>query len=327
MQLTWILDPKGQGKMYWDTFILVLVFYTAFSIPFHIGFRQSETLYFYLSNIFLELIYFLDTIVSLNTAYSDPGTDSLVSDRRMIFFRFVKTHFVLDLISCFPFEIILSAANNGIFDNYRQNMSSISIFRFVSALKIVKLYKFRELEKIIHGLHLNKWYIGAQVLLIIVIFVAHLLGCIWNFIATRDMEPDTIVQTLYSNATRTVSVSYDIDSWVYYFRYEKQTIVERYITCIYWTIPTMMAVGYGDIHPVKRSEQVFAIVVELTGVVVFGAIIAQMVEFLDKINPKNRYVKIAVGELQAYMAEQPMPQHVIAAARVSKLHLLIFLCH
>ena len=66
----------------------------------------------------------------------------------------------------------------------------------------------------------------------------------------------------------------------------------NYITALYWTVTTLTAVGYGDIVPVTNAQRLFAIVVQLSGVAVFGYLIANVVSIVSKMDAvRARYAE------------------------------------
>jgi hypothetical protein len=46
-----------------------------------------------------------------------------------------------------------------------------------------------------------------------------------------------------------------------------------YITSIYFIIATFSSVGYGDVYGYTQTENLFQIVVEMLGIIVFGYMI------------------------------------------------------
>ena len=71
----------------------------------------------------------------------------------------------------------------------------------------------------------------------------------------------------------------------------RKSQISMYITSYYWTIATMMAVGYGDIAASTRGERIYAMLVQLVGAVSFGFIISTVSESLEAANPEDRMRK------------------------------------
>jgi hypothetical protein len=62
-----ILHPKGFFKIYWDFLLVVIIVYSMITIPMLLAFDQYPTLF--ASNFTVDVIFFVDILLSLNTAY------------------------------------------------------------------------------------------------------------------------------------------------------------------------------------------------------------------------------------------------------------------
>lgn len=60
------------------------------------------------------------------------------------------------------------------------------------------------------------------------------------------------------------------DNWIFFFGYSDLTEYELYITSFYFTVTTIMTVGYGDITAQSNSEKLLCILLMLIGVVSFS---------------------------------------------------------
>ena len=68
--------------------------------------------------------------------------------------------------------------------------------------------------------------------------------------------------------------------------------VTNYISSLYWTITTLTAVGYGDIVPVTNGQRLYAIIVQLSGIGLFGYLIGSVVNILSRMDSvKSKYVE------------------------------------
>lgn len=64
----------------------------------------------------------------------------------------------------------------------------------------------------------------------------------------------------------------------------------NYISAFYWTITTLTSVGYGDIVPTTNAQRLYSIMVQITGIAVFGYLIANVVTIVTKLDAaKERY--------------------------------------
>jgi voltage-gated potassium channel Kch len=60
------------------------------------------------------------------------------------------------------------------------------------------------------------------------------------------------------------------NNWIFHFNYVDSDVVELYITSYYYTVTTIMTVGYGDITAQSIGEKLLAILLMLIGVVAFS---------------------------------------------------------
>ena len=59
-------------------------------------------------------------------------------------------------------------------------------------------------------------------------------------------------------------------SWIYYFNFEDLSDSELYVTSFYFTVTTIMTVGYGDITAKSMPEKLLCILLMLIGVIAFS---------------------------------------------------------
>ena len=62
----------------------------------------------------------------------------------------------------------------------------------------------------------------------------------------------------------------------------------NYISALYWTVTTMTAVGYGDIVPLTNAQRLYAILVQLSGIGVFGYLIGNVVSIVTRTDAVQR---------------------------------------
>jgi len=73
--------------------------------------------------------------------------------------------------------------------------------------------------------------------------------------------------------------------------------VTNYISSLYWTVTTLTSVGYGDILPVTNSQRLYAILVQITGIGVFGYLIGNVVTILSRLDAGHARYKDDVEHL------------------------------
>ena len=74
----------------------------------------------------------------------------------------------------------------------------------------------------------------------------------------------------------------------------------------YWTVATMMAVGYGDIYPRSTSEMIYAIFAQTIGAMIFGLIIGTVSTVLETADARGSEIKRHDDEVTEWMRSRKL---------------------
>jgi len=302
-----LFDPEGVFKMLWDCFVGLLILYSIIIIPFRIGFQVSPSRGESMFDLIVDSLFGLDIIFNFNTSYVDPTTELVVTSRRKIAANYLKAWFWIDLFSTVPFDSIVHKYTGG--GSQLESLRLIKILRLTRMLKLLRVLKLSKFGKVLDSYNINPALVGVQKLVLEICFVAHIVSCFWHFLTTDDVRDD--VSPDYSNDRPNP----DGNTWTTRFGYETSSLGTRYIASFYWTISTMLSIGYGDISGVNSSERIYCICTELVGAVLFGAVIAQVTRLIESRNPQARAFKEKMDELKAYLNEKLLPTKLKVAAR------------
>ena len=94
------------------------------------------------------------------------------------------------------------------------------------------------------------------------------------------------------------------------------TVEMQYVTSFYWTIATMLAVGYGDIYAATSGERIYSIVTQLLGSIVFGTVIGTVSVLVESRDPQGRARKEKLDELKTYLVDRNIPVPLAKQAKV-----------
>ena len=83
----------------------------------------------------------------------------------------------------------------------------------------------------------------------------------------------------------------------------------------YWTVATMMAVGYGDIHATSTLEMGYSILSQVAGAMVFGIIIATVNNIIVEMNPRAVIFSDRMNDLKEYMKARSLPTRLKSKIR------------
>ena len=310
-----LIPKESSWKLKWDVFVGLLIFYSVMVVPLRIGFPIAELKFVTSSACWIDSVvdicFVIDIIFCFNQAVEIhvDGEEIIVDDRIGIALKYLKTWFIIDFLSTFPFDKIVSGGSwsscaveeeedNG--GGSARAVKLIRVFRLIRLLKLMRILKLgRIMEKLpLDDINPNIFELGTLVLK--TTFVAHLLCCFWFFTAS-----DTFVDPEDPS---------DL-TWTVNFNMLNQTLEMQYVTSFYWTIATMLAVGYGDVHAVNSGERIYSILAQLIGSVVFGAVIGTVSNLVRSRDPQGRARKERMDELKHYLTERSIPPALSKKAR------------
>ncbi|KAJ8250499.1 hypothetical protein COCON_G00224210 [Conger conger] len=244
-------------KTTWDWVILILTFYTAIMVPYNVSFKtkQNNVTWLVVDSI-VDVIFLVDIVLNFHTTFVGPAGE-VISDPKLIRMNYLKTWFVIDLLSCLPYDVINA------FENVDEGISSL-----FSSLKVVRLLRLgRVARKLDHYIE----YGAAVLVLLVCVFglAAHWLACIWYSIGEYEVIDED------SNSVRTDSWLYTLGETVgspYRFNVSGSEKWEGgpskdsvYISSLYFTMTSLTSIGFGNIAPTTDGEKIFAVAMMMIG--------------------------------------------------------------
>jgi voltage-gated potassium channel len=80
-----------------------------------------------------------------------------------------------------------------------------------------------------------------------------------------------------------------------------------YLRSLYWCISTITTIGYGDITPANNAQVVYAIVVMIFGVGMYGYVIANISTIIGNLQPARTRYLANMEKLGAFMRSREIP--------------------
>ena len=116
MPSTCVVRPDNPAKVAWDSFVVLLIVYSIVVIPVRVGFTWQTTNFTaeWYAELAIDACFLTDIVLSFRTAYiedsPEQNTRVLITDWKAISARYLRTWFVLDLVSSVPLDIIIDLA-------------------------------------------------------------------------------------------------------------------------------------------------------------------------------------------------------------------------
>ncbi|NWR18648.1 KCNH1 protein, partial [Emberiza fucata] len=302
-------------KTTWDWIILILTFYTAILVPYNVSFKtkQNNVAWLVVDSI-VDVIFLVDIVLNFHTTFVGPAGE-VISDPKLIRMNYLKTWFVIDLLSCLPYDVINAFENVDeylcycscrrwgecsilvIFCSYSCcilfGMENGGISSLFSSLKVVRLLRLgRVARKLDHYIE----YGAAVLVLLVCVFglAAHWLACIWYSIGDYEViDEDT-------NTIRTESWLYQLGESIgtpYRFntsgfgKWEGGPSKDSvYISSLYFTMTSLTSVGFGNIAPTTDGEKIFAVAMMMIGSLLYATIFGNVTTIFQQMYANtNRY--------------------------------------
>ncbi|KAG7400739.1 hypothetical protein PHYBOEH_004545 [Phytophthora boehmeriae] len=164
----WVLHPQSPFKAFWDLLSAIVVIYYSWIIPFMLCFdwyEPSGTTKKFMKA--LDAWGALDILLRFRTGIIEYG--NVVMKPHVIRRTYLRSvWFPIDIASTFPFEYFI-----------KDDMSSISTRKTIKMIKYIKLPRLLRLGRFFKYLQRYKRYSSLSIAINMVVFTAHVSGCMW----------------------------------------------------------------------------------------------------------------------------------------------------
>lgn len=195
----------------------------------------------------------------------------------------MKGWFIIDIISIIPFDAIMV---------YGQVNRVVRISRITKLYKVIRMSKMIRLAKF--GKVRTKLFknfssvmevtagLDRLIFLSLVFFLMiHIIACFWIFIARFDETSK--------------------DNWIYSKGYQDYDVYDLYVASFYFSVTTIVTVGYGDITAISSGEKLVAVFLMLIGVVAFSyatGALGNIIANIDSSEAKLKEKMTTLNEIQ-----------------------------
>ncbi|XP_055389302.1 potassium voltage-gated channel protein eag isoform X2 [Condylostylus longicornis] len=286
-------------KAIWDWVILCLTFYTAIMVPYNVAFKNktSEDVSLLVVDSIVDVIFFIDIVLNFHTTFVGPGGE-VVSDPKVIRMNYLKSWFIIDLLSCLPYDVFNA------FDHDEDGIGSL-----FSALKVVRLLR---LGRVVRKLDRYLEY-GAAMLILLLCFymlVAHWLACIWYSIGRSDA--DNGVQ--YSWLWKLANVTQNPYSYIWSNETGIPELVNgpsrktMYVTALYFTMTCMTSVGFGNVAAETDNEKVFTICMMIIAALLYATIFGHVTTIIQQMTSATAKYHDMLNNVREFMKLHEVPK-------------------
>ncbi|XVF88435.1 hypothetical protein PTKIN_Ptkin19aG0050900 [Pterospermum kingtungense] len=277
------ISPYDRRYRVWETFLVILVVYTAWVSPFEFGFLEKPMSLLAVTDNVVNGFFALDIVLTFFVAYLDKTSYLLIDDHKKIAWKYGSSWLAFDIISTIPSELARKISPKPFRQYGLFNMLRLWRLRRVSAL-------FSRLEK---DKNYNYFWLRCAKLICVTLFAVHCAGCFYYLIAARYHDPGRtwIGESLGKN-------------------FLEQSLSIRYVTSIYWSITTLTTVGYGDLHPVNTGEMIFDIFYMLFNLGLTAYLIGNMTNLVVHGTSRTRKFRDTIQAASSFAHRNQLPHRL-----------------
>ncbi|KAK8928843.1 Potassium channel KOR1 [Platanthera zijinensis] len=207
---------------FWTHFIVFWAVYSTFFTPLEFGFFRGLPRELLLWDIIGQAVFLADIVCLLLLAYRDPDTYRIVYSPTSIALRYLRSGFILDSLSCLPWDLIYKACGR------KEEVRYLLWIRLCRLRKVTGF--FHKMEK---DIRINYLFTRIVKLIVVELYCTHTAACIFYYLATTIPQSEEHYTWIGSLKLGEYSFQNfrEIDFW------------RRYLTSLYFAIVTMATVG------------------------------------------------------------------------------------
>ncbi|XP_038710789.1 potassium channel AKT1-like isoform X1 [Tripterygium wilfordii] len=278
----YIVSPFDPRYRIWDTFLVFLVFYTAWVSPFEFGFLKAPKGPLPITDNVVNGFFAIDIVLTFFVAYLDKTTYLLVEDHKEIALRYARTWLAFDVISTIPSELA-----RRILPHFLQAYGYFSMLRLWRLRRVSKF--FARLEK---DRNYSYFWVRCAKLICVTLFTVHFAACFCYFLADNYHDPKSTFMALSMED------------------FQNRSLWARYVTSMYWSITTLTTTGYGDLHPVNTWEMAFDIVYMLFNLGLTAYLIGNMTNLVVHATSRTRQFRDTIQGASSFAQRNQLPMRL-----------------
>ncbi|KAK6140826.1 hypothetical protein DH2020_025433 [Rehmannia glutinosa] len=279
-----VIAPYDRRYRWWQTFLVVLVVYSAWASPFELAFRKMSTSALMPIDLVVDAFFAIDIILTFFVAYLDKSTYLLVDDHKKIALRYIShLWFPMDVASTLPFQTLYRL--------FTGKMHRGDVFGFLNLLRLWRLRRvsefFSRLEK---DTRFSYFWTRYCKLICVTLFAVHTAGCFYFWLATHYRVSD--------------------NTWIGAGMpdFETRSVWLGYTYSMYWSIVTLTTTGYGDLHAENTGEKVFSIFYMLFNIGLTAYLIGNMTNLVVHSSIRTFAMRDAIHEILRYASKNRLPE-------------------
>ena len=306
-----MISPNSTLKLIWDIVGFGIIIYQSIVSPYRLWFDVDVIGFFFALETIMDIYFVIDFIINFNTGVYEKGM--LIMKRSTAIFIYLRSWFLIDLLSCFPFEYTIEFAvvsdPNSNTNQYSKAPRLLRMLKLIRFLRILRLLRVLKLKKTLYKLEeylvteTMNMLVDIIKLLVVIFFISHWMA--WGFFFIGDYE-----------------TTYGVDNWLNAFDVIDLDNSDQYIITLYYSFTTIATVGYGDITPQTNYERIYVIFWMLIACGFTAYIIGSIGSIFNRSNLLANEIKLKSFHINQFLIYRDIPNEL----RLKIMSYLDYLC-
>lgn len=285
-----VINPNSKISLFWNIIIAVFMIYNVTITPYALAFIDQHE---FLDELDLIINYFFmfDILLNFNIGITIKG--KYVNKRKIIAKEYIKTWFILDVISTFPLSLVIKE------DNINNSNRIIRVARISKLSKLSKIFRLLKISRFFKRVaffnsiqdYFNINYGISRLITFILSFIilSHIVGCMWYFLPPLYDEEN---------------------NWINAKGLADESLFRKYLFSLYWAFTTITTCGFGDIAAINLLEYIFSLFWVFLGVLFYSFTIGTLSTILVNMNTKENILAQKLNTINLYCSESKLSNDI-----------------
>lgn len=244
----------------------------------------------YVVDTIVDVSFWIDLVLNFFTTYEYKG--HYVLSYRQIARNYLHGWFLIDFLATFPWEVTASSA------------TTVALFK---ALKCFRLLRLNRLFKFLEKFHSLSHFLQMFRLFFFFFLISHWIACIWYLIGTADSTWGWIAFAGLSGTTGGTEDEFGNIVNATEIVTDTSTL---YVTALYWSITTLLTVGYGDYSGHTDDERVFCMCTMVFGAMIYATIFGNVTILIETLGRSEAIYNEKMENINFYMQDLDLPHNM-----------------